>query len=403
MYLLPAAVAALLGAASLWAVPLAGGLVGLLVLCFAEAGSRFDEAGGAYLYTREAFGEFIGFEVGWMTYLARIGAGAALTAGFAQALAFVWPAADTGWTRVAVIAIPVAAYAGINVWGVEAGARATVALVVAKIVPILALVAVGVFAVSWERVASVEGVGAEGLGEAVLLMLFAYMGFETTPAAAGEYDEPERDVPFALLVMIAFVTALYLLVQLVTLGVVPDLGESTTPLADAARLLVGGGAGIAMTVAAAVSIQSSISGNVLLGPRFLYALAVDGYGPRALASVHPEHRTPWVVIVLHAAAVVLLAVSGSFVQLALLSMIAGLGTYIGTAAAVPVLRRKMPDTPRTIRLPGGPAIPLAALVLCTGFLAATSVANLVAGAVALAVGVPIYLLKGSRREREGVV
>lgn len=399
VYLLPAAIAALLGTASLWAVPLAGIVVGFLVLCFAEAGSRFDQPGGAYLYTREAFGEFVGFEVGWITYLARIGSGAALAAGFAQALGFVWPGAGAGWIRALVIAGPLVAYAAINVSGVEAGARATVGLVVAKVVPILALLGVGVFAVSWDRVVSVEAAGVEGLGEAVLLLLFAYAGFEIAPAAAGEYEDPERDVPFALLTMIGGVTLLYLLVQLVTLGVVPDLAGSTTPLADAAGILVGGWAGVAMTGAAAVSIQGSISGNVLLGPRFLYALAIDGYGPRALTSVHAEHRTPWVVIVVHTAAVVALAVSGSFVQLALLSMIARLGTYVGTAAAVPILRRKMADTSRTVRLPGGPTIPIAALLLCTAFLASTSVAHLVAGASALAVGVPIYVLRRDPVER----
>lgn len=396
VYLLPAAVAALLGAASLWAVPLAGALVALLVLCFAEAGSRFDGPGGAYLYTREAFGDFAGFEVGWLTWLARVGSAAALAAGFAQALGFLWPGADVGWVRVAVIAGPLVFYAWINVVGVEAGARTSVALVVAKVLPLLLLVGVGVFAVSWDRVLAAGAPRPGALGDGALLLLYAYAGFEVTPAAAGEYENPERDVPFALLTMIGSVTLLYLLVQLVTLGVVPDLAGSTTPLADAARRLLGEGAGVALTVGAAVSIQGTVSGTMLLGPRFLFALALDGYGPRALTRVHPEHHTPWVVIVVQAAAAIALAVSGTFVQLALLSMIARLGTYVGTAAAVPVLRRRMPDTPGTLRLPGGPVIPLAALLLCGAFLAATSRGHLVAGAAALALGIPIYALRRPR-------
>src|SRR5687768_15668330 len=292
VYLLPAAAAALLGPASLWAVLVAGFAVLLLVLCFAEAGSHFEEPGSAYVYTREAFGDFVGFEVGWMTWLARVASVASLSNGFALALTFIWPGANEGLARALIITLPLAFFVVINVLGVQYGARIAVALTIAKILPLLFFVTVGIFAIDWALVFPVAMPDTSGLAEAAALLLFAYAGFENTAAAAGEYKSPRRDVPFALMMMILFVTLLYTLVQLVALGTLPDLATRDAPLAEAATLLVGAWAGLLMTLGAAVSIEGNAGSTMLAGPRYLYALARDGYGPAALARVHPRYRTP---------------------------------------------------------------------------------------------------------------
>lgn len=395
VYLLPAAAAALLGPASLWAVLVTGGAVALLVLCFAEAASHFDEPGGGYVYTREAFGNFVGFEVGWMTWLARIASVASLSNGFAQALGFLWPDATVGLTRALVIALPLALLTWINVVGVKSGARTAVFLSIAKVLPLVFLIIVGLPAIDTSALFPIPAPRTDVLGEAALLLLFAYAGFENTAAAAGEYKNPQRDVPFALLTMIALVTTLYFLIQLVALGTLPDLAERVegAPLADAATLLVGAWAGVVMTVGAAVSIEGNVGNTTLMGPRYLFALAEDGFGPRALASVHPKWRTPYVAIIVQSTIALALALSGSFVQLAMLSIVARLATYIGTAAAVPVLRRKFPRTESTVRLPGGPLIPIAALALCLVFLLSATRWNLIAGAIALVVGLLLYAFR----------
>ena len=392
VYLLPAAAAALLGPASLWAVLVAGGAVALLVLCFAEAASHFDKPGGGYVYTREAFGEFVGFEVGWMTWLARIASVASLSNGFAQALGFLWPDATVGMTRALVIAAPLALLTWINVVGVKSGARTAVFLSIAKVLPLVFLIIVGLPAIDTSALFPIPAPRTDVLGEAALLLLFAYAGFENTAAAAGEYKNPQRDVPFALLTMIALVTTLYFLIQLVALGTLPDLAERVegAPLAAAATLLVGGWAGVVMTIGAAVSIEGNVGNTTLMGPRYLFALAEDGFGPRALASVHPKWRTPYVAIIVQSTIALVLALSGSFVQLAMLSIVARLATYIGTAAAVPVLRRKFPRTESTVRLPGGPLIPILALALCLVFLLSATRWNLIAGAIALTVGALLF-------------
>ncbi len=393
IYLLPAAAAALLGPASLWAVLIAGFAVGFLVLCFAEAASYFDGSGSGYLYARHAFGSFIGFEVGWMTWLARVASIASVSAGFALAVSYLWPAAAAGCPRVVVITLPLAFLTWINLIGVKQGARTAVAFAIAKLLPLALFIAVGIWAVEWSRVAPMSVPEAGGLGEAALLLLFAYAGFENTAAAAGEYEDPKRDVPFALLAMIVVVTLLYALVQLVALGTLPGLAESRSPLAESMGLLVGAWGGLLMTVAAAISIQGNVGNATLAGPRYLFALALDGFGPRALVHVHSRYRTPDVAILLQSGLALGLALSGSFVALAMLSVVARLATYLATAASVPVLRRRFAGADRSegaVRLPGGVGIPAAAVALCLGLLASTTLPNLAAGAAALVVGAVLY-------------
>ena len=391
VYLLPAAAALALGTASPWAVLLAGLAVSLVVLCFAEAASLFDRPGGAYVYTRAAFGDFVGFEVGWMTWLARLTSVASLTAGFAQALSAVWPGAATGFGRVATIFLVILALTLINLVGVKAGTRTSTVLAIGKITPLVLLIAVGLFALDAGRLGPATVPDLRGLGEVALLLLFAYAGFENTAAPAGEFRNPRRDVPFALLVTIGIVTALYTLIQLVALGTVPDLAHARTPLADSAGLLLGPTGVWLLTVGALVSILGTNNNTMLAGPRYLYALAASGRLPSSLARIHPRWHTPHVAILVQSTLALPLALSGTFVGLAALSAIARLATYVGTAAAVPVLRRKMPATDRTVRLPGGPAIPVAALALCTLFLASAEPRNWLAGAIALAVGAALYV------------
>lgn len=398
VYLLPAAAAALLGAASVWAVVLAGFAVALLVLCFAEASSYFDQPGGAYLYTREAFGRFVGFEVGWMTWLARVASIASLANGLAQATAYFWPAAAYGGTRAATIAVPLLLLAWINVRGVKAGAHTAVVLVIAKMLPLLFFIVAGALFVDGSRLKAFEVPRAGAMGEAALLLLFAYAGFENTPAAAGEYKNPRRDVPFALAMMILIVTLVYSAVQVVALGTLPGLAESKSPLAEAAERFAGHWGALLLTAGAMLSIAGNVGNTTLIGPRYLYALAADGYGPRLFARVHPDYHTPAVAIVVQTFIALALALSGSFVQLAMLSVIARLATYIGTAAAVPVLRRRFADRGGAVRLPFGPAIPIAALLLAGALLASAKWPNLLAGAAALLVGAVIYRFRHAVRE-----
>lgn len=390
VYLLPAAAALALGPASPWAVLLAGVAVLLIVLCFAEAASLFDKPGAAYVYTRAAFGDFVGFEVGWMTWLARLTSVASLSSGFSQALTALWPSAGVGFGRTATITAVIAGLAWINLVGVKSGTRTATVLAIGKMAPLLLLIGVGIFALDTSRLGPATMPDVHGLAEVALLLLFAYAGFENTAAPAGEFKNPRRDVPFALLVTIGTVTAVYTLIQIVALGTVPDLPHAQTPLADSARVLLGPAGVWLLTVGAVLSILGTNNNTMLAGPRYLYALAASGRLPAPLARIHPRWRTPHVAILVQAALALPLALSGSFVELAAVSAIARLATYIGTAAAVPVLRRRMDRSERAFRLPLGDVVPIAALALCTLFVAAAEPRNWIAGASGLAAGAVLY-------------
>ena len=394
IYLLPAAAAALLGPASLWAVLLAGAAVALLVLCYAQAASYFDQPGGGYLYAREALGPFVGFEVGWMLLITRVASAAALSNGLAEAVTHFWPHAASGGVRVAIVTGSLAFLVAVNVIGVRAAARTGVFLAIAKVLPLLMFIGIGAMYVDMSLARPLAGpIPLRDLGEAALLLLFAYAGFENLPAAAGEYRNPQRDVPFAMLLMIATVTLLYFAVQWVALGTLPGLALSQTPLADASARFGGTWLALALTVGAAVSILGTNSNTIMLGPRYLHALAMDGYGPRALARIHPRFRTPAVAIVTVGVLSLLLALSGSFVQLALLSVVARLCTYIGTSVAVLVLRRRHGHRDGALHLPGGPLVPVAATLLSIGLLASATAWNLLAGAVALVLGAIVFTFR----------
>ena len=391
VYLLPAA-AAVLGPASPLAVVFAGFAVLLVVLCFAEAASRFDGPGGAYLYARAAWGDFVGFEVGWMTFLTRVATLASLSVGLAQVLGFVWPAARAGAVRAAAIAVPLLLLTAVNVRGVKAGARTAAGLLLAKLVPLLAFVVLGLPAVTRERLFA-PAPGTARLGEVALLLLFAYAGFENTAAAAGEFRDPKKDVPFALLAQIGFVTLLYTLVQVVAQGTLAGITSSSAPLADAGRAFLGVSGGLLLTAGAVASILGSIGSTVLSGPRYLYALAADGFGPSVLSRRHRTWGTPAAAILTQTVLVLPLALTGTFVGLASLSVVARLATYLSTALALPVLRRKLPERTAALRLPGGLLVPAGAVAVCLFLLGSATRADLLGGAVGLGAGVVVFLAR----------
>ena len=408
--ILPVAAARLLGPASVWAILAAGFAVLLLVLCFAEASSLFDRPGGAIVYTRAAFGDFVGFEVGWMTWIARISSIAGLSVFFARAVGYLWPGARGGIGQAATIVMPLLVLTWINVRGVKSGAATAVVLAWGKVLPLVLFVAVGLFWVNWGRVFPVPVPERGNFMKAALLVLFAYAGFENTPAPAGEFVNPKRDVPFALIMQIAIVTAIYTAVQLVAIGTVPNLGSSPTPLADAAAMMMGPVGGLILTLGAVLSVLGTNNNTVLAGPRYLYALAETGRLPAVFARIHPRYRTPHVAIWTQTGVALLLIAAdwilsathrfpgglGVAENLAELSVIARLVTYIGTCLAVLELRHRPSSSGRRLQWPAGPAIPIAALAICLVFLTAAEKENWMAGALALVAGGVVYSVRHPR-------
>jgi APA family basic amino acid/polyamine antiporter len=388
VFLLPYESYKLLGPFSLWAPLLFAVPVFILTLCFSEASSHFSEPGGAYLYAKTAFGDFVGFETGWMNWLARVTSLASLSNGFVVALALLVPSLKDGAPRAAVIVGTILLLAAIHYVGVKYGAASIYVFTLGKLVPLIGFIVIALIA--W-KTNPLPGsftlpAGNVNWSEAALFMLFAYAGFENLGVPAGEYKNPRKDLPWALLIGIVIIAAIYALVQLGAMSALPDLSKSDTPIASAAAEIIGPIGAIIVTIGALLSMAGTNSGTMLEGSRMLYALSLGRrMGP--VSYVHPTFRTPTVAIVIHAAVALGLALAGSFRTLALLSAVARLATYLVTALAVPWLR-KINEGFRT----PGLIVPILGVLVGLVFVWNLSVPKLIAAAIALAVGAAIYAL-----------
>jgi amino acid transporter len=396
IFVLPATVAALMGPASPAAYLVAAALTALVVLCFAEAGSRFDETGGPYLYARTAFGRFVGFEVGWMFFLSRLAAAGAIANACAAYAASFSPAVASGIGRAALLTAIIGGLAAVNVLGVRQGAAAVNVLTIAKLGPLLLLLAAGLTFVDPARFDLVPNLAAGGLREASLLLIFAFGGFENASVPAAEATRPRRDVPIALVTAIGVTAILYVLIQIVALSVLPGLATDPTPLASAAAAIFGGRGRAIVTAGALLSTIGSLSALALVGPRILFALSAWGDLPAPLSRVHPRFRTPHVAIIWFAGIAWLASVAANFSQLAIVSAIARLLFSASTCLAVPLLRRRQPSANAFV-LPGGALVPIAAAAASVWLLTGITRGQAIAGAAALALGLLLYA--GSTRLR----
>jgi amino acid transporter len=400
IFRLPATVYGMIGAASPLAHLVAALVMALVVACFAEAGSRCDATGGPYLYARIAFGEFAGFVIGWMFFLTRLAATAAIANVFADYLGAAVPALAGGAGRIAAITAAIGGLAALNVFGVRGASRTVTVLAIAKLVPLAIFIAVGIAFVDPDRVAlALPPIGS--LRQAALLLVFAYGGFENANVPTEEAVDPKRHLPVALLATIAGVAVLYVLIQIVAQGTLPGLADSATPIADAARAVMGAPGAWLLTGAAIVSTLGSISAVILVGPRLLFALARDGQLPRVLARVHPRFHSPHWAVAGFAGLVWVVALSGRFTELAALSAVSRLVFSASTCLAVPVLRWRQRGAPAGFRLPGGPAIPLLAAGLSIWLLLGVTRAQAVAGGLGIASAIVIYSVQRAVRLARG--
>jgi basic amino acid/polyamine antiporter, APA family len=369
---------------------LAVGLLSMLIaLCFAEASSRVETTGGAYIYTRTAFGRFIGFEVGWMTWFTRVASWASVAYGLTTYLARYWPVLGDGRGRGIFLTIIFGILTAINIRGIRQSAWVVNILTIGKLLPLIIFVVAGVAFVEWSRLTPAWPLPSEQFPAALLYLIFAFGGYEVVPVPAGEARKPTRDIPFAMIMTIAIVTVLTILVQAVAQGSLENVALSKAPLADAAVIFIGAAGALLMTVGAAISTTGNNMGQSISGSRSLFALAEQRDLPSPIAWVHPTWRTPVVAILVTSAVALTLALTGSFATLAVASAISRLLVYAGTAAAVLALRRQG-RAPFTI--PGGPVIPIAALAICVALVASATGQQFRIGGIALAAGAALFAI-----------
>ena len=360
----------LLGRASPIAMAVGALAVAFIVASMAEVASQFSEPGGAYLYARTAFGRFVGLQVGWFFLLSIIGAAAANANLFVVYLAGLFPRAGQGLPRVLFISGLICLPAIVNYVGARSGAGLSSILVVAKLLPLALLIIVGVARFSRHfALVHVSQIAAPGLRPwlgALILMIFSYTGFEYAIIPSGEVKDPRHAVPFALVMSILLVMAVYMLLQFVTVATI-GTRPSTRPVADVALVLLGHSGATLVGIAVLVSTGGFVSSVMLHAPRLAYSLAAQGDFPRILGRLHPRFRTPDVAIVGFSMLVWLLSVSGGFLWALILSASASVIVYVSVCAALIQLRRSNPQAD-ALRIPFGRTIAIVGILITLSLL-----------------------------------
>ena len=391
IFLLPARVFRNAGGLS-WAAWLAIGGVCLLVgLCFCETSGRSERNGGPYLYARDAFGRWVGVGVGWMALAANLFAYGAVARAFGRNLSFLVPVLNRAGPQIALAIAVIGGLAALNYRGIRPGALTSDFFSGAKLIPILLFVGLGLFFVDWHRLALPPPAG-ESTVEALKLggfaALFACTGFEYVPVAAGETENPRRNVPLALFFALFGSVVLYALVQIVFIGTHPDPGAADKPLAEAAGAFAGPWAGRFVAVGSLISSFGYLTAVALVTPRYLSALGENGELPPLFARTHPRFGTPSVAIGLTSLVCAGLAVFADFDRLSDLNNAAVFAQYVPTCLAVPVLRRTKGAS--SFRLPLGPTIPVLATLGCILFLNGIKREDAVFSIATLAVGLVLH-------------
>jgi amino acid transporter len=402
IFRLPADMAATLGATAFVAYLLCAAAMGLIVMCMAEAGSRVSLTGGLYAYVEVAFGPFVGFLAGFLLWMVMTFAMAAVaTVLVANLGTLVPPLASRAASAMVLVAI-YAAFAAINILGVERGSRVNSAITVAKVLPLLLLLVGGIFAIDPANLAVAEPPAMSTLARSSILLIFAFAGIEAALVPSGEVKDPARTVPRALLTAMILITILYAGLQFVSQGVLGSALASarTSPLADAAGVALGSWARQVLLVGAVISMLGHAGGMILATPRMLFAFARDGFLPPAVASLHPRYRSPMLAILIQCTIVLVLAITSTFERLAILANLSTLVLYGACCLATWELRR------RDVRAGGIPfRVPAPALVVALAcvviawMLTSVTLAEWTAFAFALAVPAVVFV---ARRRTPGV-
>jgi amino acid transporter len=401
IFLLPNVAAAAMGTAGIFVLLLDALLVICLALCFAQAATHFDQDGGPYLYAKAAFGDFVGFEVGFVTWAIRIIAEATMAVAFQTLLAGVWSAVKSGFPAMLTTTVLIVGLAFMNIAGVRVSKYVNNVVTVAKLVPLVLLVAVGIFFIKGDNFTPLfpDGHYTPGsLGTAAVTMFYAFSGFEGLVVAAGDMRQAKRNLPKAVTLVMVLVAAFYILIQVVCTGILGSdaLAKTSTPIQSAFAHFAGGFGNALVQAGSLVSVGGILVASSYVTPRSGVALAENKMMPAALAKRN-RHNAPWVSILVSMVLGLLISWSGTFTYLAQISVISRFVQYIPTVIAVLIFAKKYGKNSKGFNLPLGPVIPIAALIisgwlLWNAWLADTNHLQFITGFGALLVAVPFYFL-----------
>jgi APA family basic amino acid/polyamine antiporter len=397
IFVIPALVASMLGAASPLAFAICALAMTFFVTSFAIAGSRVSLTGGLYAYVETAFGPFIGFLAGVLFFLTAVLSVSGVVSLFAGSIGTLAPALDSVLGRFLITALVFAALTWINVRGVRGGTRAVEVVTIVKLVPLLFFIGVGIFFVKGSNAFAIARPNPQSLGQGVLLLIFAFAGIEVALVPSGEVLNPARTVPRAIYLALGVTTLLYVLIQLVAQGILgADLGKfHDAPLAEAAFRFSGSAGRSFLILGATISALGFVTSDVLSSPRILFALARDRFLPKFFAHVHPRFRTPDVAIVAYCVICLVLSLSSSFQQLAILANVAVLLLYLCCcAAALELMRRDVRSDGTPFTFPGAWVVPPIAIVIILWILAHATRKEFLITGIVLVIASVLFLFRG---------
>ncbi len=392
IFALPAAAAERSGGFSPWMYIICGLLMSTVVLALGQAASYFRGTGGPILYARSAFGSMMGFQTGWLLYLGRVTAMAANTNALVAYATIFWDGLNHEVGRFLAILAVCLFFTTVNVIGVREGIRTTNILTIIKLLPIFLFIGVGLTYVQPEEFVTARPPAYEGFAATLLLLVYAFVGFEGALVPAGESKDPKRDIPRALLATIAVTAIIYLFVQTACMAVLPTIAKTETPLADVAEVMVGTPGAWIMTFAALMSIAGNLSAIMLTAPRMTYAMGRDKSLPPLFGKVHEGYKTPAFSIIFLGSLSFVLAVTGSFVWLAVMSSLTRMIGYSICIAALPRIKKRFSHAREALSLPGGFVIPALGLALCAWLAFQADLKSWLMTVAFIALGSGLYIL-----------
>jgi len=397
IFALPAIAAAKSGSFSPWLFLICAVLIMTVVLSFARAASFFRDTGGPIQYASIAFGPFVGFQTGWLVYIGRLAAIGANISLMVTYAGWFWAPLASGLGHQLTVTLTFVLLAAFNIVGVRQSMNVVFLFSALKLIPLSLLILLGLVHIQPDILLHPDLPVSGNLGETILILLYAFVGFESAVVPAGEARNPRKDIPRAITLTVLTITVVYFLIQLVSVSVLPELASSKTPLADVAVILMGATGAALLTFGAVFSIGGNCSASMLSAPRMTYALAKMGSLPEWFGKIHPRTRTPLNSILFYAVLGLVLALSGSFVWLAVVSTLARLLSYILGVAALPVLEKRIEKTEGQFRLKGGYLVPAIALGLCLWLITFASMTTWLTTAAFFTLGSLLYLASVKRR------
>ena len=371
IFALPAIIAANMGSSSIIAYVICGILLALIMLCFAEAGSKVTNTGGAYTFIETAFGDYAGFLGGIFYMGSSLMSDAAVSNALVNVLASSYPIFENEGVRLGFLFVIFFGLAFINVIGIKQGIGLVKFFVIAKLIPLLLLIIFGWIAVSADNLSIEAMPSIELVGKTSLILFFAFVGGENGLIVGGEIKNPKRTIPRGIFIGITSVVVIYILIQMVSQGVLgSELPNYTaSPLAETAKVAFGPIGFVVLIVGAAISMFGFLSGEILNAPRIPYALARDKVIPLPfLAKIHEKFKTPYLAIITYATIAFIIAATASFEQLVVIATSSILLIYLGVVLSVIKLRYTQKSKPDEFKIPGGLTVPILSIFIIFYFL-----------------------------------